>query len=98
MTYRIRSVYGKNCEQVVHFDRLKPCPHDIRLEATSQPVDSSKDPPQRSYGEQLELLPSDDVPEHEPPAPAPAEQPRPPAPPPSRYPRRERRATERYGS
>ena len=99
VTYRIRSVYGKNCEQVVHFDRLKPCPHDIRLEATSQqPVDSSKDPPQRSYGEQLELLPSDDVPEHEPPAPAPADQPRPPAPPPSHYPRRKRRATERYGS
>ena len=40
--YRIRSVYGKNCEQVVHFDHLKPCPHDIRLEATSQqPVEDA---------------------------------------------------------
>ena len=32
-TYRIKHVSKKGKRQVVHFDRLKPCPSDVRLES-----------------------------------------------------------------
>ena len=37
VTYRIADVQAKRHRQVVHFDRLKLCPPDIRLPSDQQP-------------------------------------------------------------
>ena len=36
-TYRVQKLEGKRHRQVVHFNRLKPCPKDIRLNSDGQP-------------------------------------------------------------
>ena len=38
VTYRVQNLQRRKDSQVVHFNRLKPCPKDIRLERTKQLV------------------------------------------------------------
>ena len=38
VTYRIQNLQRQKDRRVVHFNRLKPCPKDIRLEGENQPA------------------------------------------------------------
>ena len=40
-TYRIQQLNGRKQRKVVHFDRLKPCPPNIRLEMSQQTTSTS---------------------------------------------------------
>ena len=42
-TYRIQKQEGRRLRQVVHFNRLKPCPRDIRLDSSSNQQTTDKD-------------------------------------------------------
>ncbi len=84
VTYRIRNVYRNSMEQVVHFDRLKPCPVDVRLESNS-PQSTDSQTSQHHFGENVELTMADEV----------VTQPTVTAP---RYPTRTRRAPDRLGT
>ena len=81
-TYRIQHAQCRRNRQVVHFDRLKPCPPDIRLreqlKKSVSPQDSESSVSPQPPGSRLTLIPHVDVPA-------------PPPPPPPRYPTRDRR-------
>ena len=84
-TYRIVDTTARRHRQVVHFDRLKRCPPDIRLPSIEQPPSSPTQSPQTTsappFGTHLQLVDDD--------TPSPAVVPR-------RYPQRERRPPARY--
>ena len=82
--YRIRSLRGRSVTQIVHFNRLKPCPADVRLENQNQPPRPTQPPPQQ-LGDNL-VLPDYGA---DPQAPQP--------PPPPRYPCRTRHPPDRLG-
>lgn len=84
VTYRIRSLRGHPRTQTVHFDRLKPCPADIRLQSSDHPSATARSS-HSNIGEGLTLLSDDDDAPVPPPAPA------------HRYPRRERHPPDRLG-
>ena len=88
VTYRIRSLSGRPVTQIVHFDRLKPCPADIRLQHPNHHTVTAQSS-HLNIGDSLILLPDDDK------APVPA----PPFPPPAprRYPCRVRHPPDRLG-
>jgi hypothetical protein len=93
VTYQISRVTGRPTTFVVHFDRLKPCPADVRL----PPSDSHFPPPSHHVGEGLILtqheLDTPPVAVYPPPQAAvvPASQPHT-----QRYPSRNRQAPDRY--
>ena len=65
-TYRIQNLQQRRRRLVVHFDRLKPCAENIRLENTTARAGSSSTPPQDRhtptaphFGEQLEAVDDD---------------------------------------
>ena len=99
-TYRVQKLQGRKQRKVVHFDRLKPCPDNIRLDVTgSTPAespataDTSPQPisPVSSIGEHLELVENDSYEQTELVRPSPST--------PSthrRYPSRTRRPPPRY--
>ena len=80
--YRVQNTLARRRRTVVHFDRLKPCPPDVRIPdaATQTRPRTMTPPPVSPPGTTLELR---DWPEPE-------------IPPTPRYPRRERRAPDRY--
>lgn len=83
--YRIQNMQRRNQRLVVHFNRLKSCPPDIRL-TDPAPVsvqNHSRSPPNPSLGEGIELLEYDDAPAT-------------PVQPTSRYPRRVRRPPDYF--
>ena len=68
VTYRIQNLQRRKDRQVVHFNRLKPCPKDIHLEGENQPAtqpSQSRDaaPQTRStpLPSDIELVEEDDV-------------------------------------
>ena len=92
--YRIQNVCTPRQRLVVHFDRLKLCPPDIRLSTTAPPAslkagDSPGEPSPQPPGTTLEVV--DDV---DPTTCCPQQQQHPT--PPSRYPRRQRSAPDYY--
>ena len=88
--YRIQHTKARRQRRVVHFDRLKRCPPDVRILGTDQPVPPRPplSPPTPPIGTTLELLES---PDPVPPAPAVG---LPLAPP--RYPSRVHTAPDRF--
>lgn len=60
VTCRIRIQHGNNKQQVVHFDHLKPCPHNICRETTVR--DNSTPNITTHVGEHLTLGPESDHP------------------------------------
>ena len=81
--YRIQNTQRRHQRLVVHFNRLKPCPSDIRL-TDPAPVLAKSHPrhsPNPNLGENIELLEYDD-------APGSNQAPATPMQPISRYPRR----------
>ena len=88
--YRIQHTKARRQRRVVHFDRLKRCPPDVRIPGTDQPVPPRPplSPPTPPIGMTLELLES---PDPVPPAPAVG---LPLAPP--RYPSRVHTAPDRF--
>ena len=79
--YRVQHTQARRKRLVVHFDRLKPCPPDVRIPdaVTRTRSRTMTPPPTPPIGTNLELLDWD-----------------PPETPPRRYPRRERSAPDRY--
>ena len=70
--YRLKHLRRTRCRPVVHFDRLKLCHQDIRLEPECSPSShettgarTPRDPPAPSVGSRVELL-DDDVPTYSP--------------------------------
>jgi len=71
-TYRVQKLEGKRNRQVVHFNRLKPCPVDIRLNTDNQPAQTptpdnyvmekpqQRHPQSSPVGTHLELIDGDD--------------------------------------
>jgi len=47
-TYRIQHTLHRNQQKVIHFDRLKPCPMNMRLDNTARQQTSSRKDPQLS--------------------------------------------------
>ena len=87
-TYRIQHLKN-NRRVVVHFDRLKPCPPQIRSPQTSENLTKARHcNPRPPVQNSLELVDSGD--EDQPPAPPPS------PPPPRRYPARQRRPPDYY--
>ena len=100
-TYKLQGTRGRR-PQIVHFDRLKPCPPNVRLANEPRPERPPADkvvPPTLKPGEQCELLEEDEdyaapmAPPNELPAAGPVDQPAPQR----RYPDRNRRQPDRYG-
>ena len=103
-TYRIQQLVGRKSCKVVHFDRLKPCPPNIRLQQAEQPTSTTSDEmqnrgestsaPRRTYiGEQLQLIDDDEEELRSTPTVIVDVAPVPPT---SRYPQRERQPPQRY--
>ena len=86
--YRLQHTQARRKRPVVHFDRLKPCPPDVRLSADASRARSRAPTPTPAppLGSALEFLES---PDPDPSATGPH------APPTSRYPRRDRSAPDR---
>ena len=68
-TYRIQYLTGRRQRQVVHFNRLKPCPKNVRLRDSvdSEPGNTSDNPStqeelstSKPFGTDLELIDGDD--------------------------------------
>eukprot|EP00731_Ephydatia_muelleri_P010034 Em0005g620a len=100
-TYKLQGTRGRR-PQIVHFDRLKPCPPNVRLANEPRPERPAADEvvlPTPKPGEQCELLEEDEdyaapvAPPNELPAAGPGDQPAPQR----RYPDRNRRQPDRYG-
>ena len=100
-TYKLQGTRGRR-PQIVHFDRLKPCPPNVRLANEPRPERPPADkvvPPTLKPGEQCELLEEDEdyaapmAPPNELPAAGPVDQPAPQR----RYPDRNRHQPDRYG-
>ena len=111
-TYRIKQVDGKRQRKIVHFDRLKPCPSNIRLknkssettsteqrndEQTSRPADEIQ-VKTPNVGTNLQLVDEDDDDQQTMDVHSQTEQPssRSHSPPPRRYPDRHRQPPARY--
>ena len=100
-TYKLQGTRGRR-PQIVHFDRLKPCPPNVRLANEPRPERPAADEvvlPTPKPGEQCELLEEDEdyaapvAPPNELPAAGPGDQ----TAPQRRYPDRNRRQPDRYG-
>ena len=100
-TYKLQGTRGRR-PQIVHFDRLKPFPPNVRLANEPRPERPAADEvvlPTPKPGEQCELLEEDEdyaapvAPPNELPAAGPGDQPAPQR----RYPDRNRRQPDRYG-
>ena len=95
-TYRVQHLQKRKDRQVVHFNRLKPCPKNIRLENAETPTDQTTPiplaPTDTDPAEDIELFegPEDDQP------PAVASNAGPVRQQVQRYPTRDRRAPQRY--
>ena len=105
VTYRIQKLHGRKQRKIVHFDRLKPCPENVRLDHDS---DNSRPPGDitstsrhnvtqtytpANIGEDIELMEDDDNWENSQPAiQSPVTAPN------TRYPSRDRRPPSRYDS
>ena len=59
VTYRVQNLQRQKDRQVVHFNRLKPCPKDIRLERPKQLVTQPSCPRNAVPSTQPTPLPSD---------------------------------------
>ena len=63
ITYRIRNLQVRKDRQVVHFNRLKPCPKDIRLENQRPTTKTAPptQPPAIPSASDIELVEEDDA-------------------------------------
>ena len=59
VTYRIQNLQRRKDRQVVHFNRLKPGPKDIRLEGENQPATQPSQPRNAAPQTRPTPLPSD---------------------------------------
>lgn len=71
VTYRVQHSQDKRRRTVVHFDRLKPCPANIRVRQSTAPTEGTPPLPavqrRNNVGDHLELCEPDDVEESAPP-------------------------------